>query len=127
MYLQIEPIVHDKAASMTPDERLLLSVAAKNYIAQDRRTHRTISVIKTYSQYHKYFELLEDYGAKVATRLITKCLRIIDLIDQKVLEVDKNNEDIDSEVFVEFHKMKADFYRYICECCSEEKVDGYKE
>jgi len=64
---------------------------------------------------------LEEYGAKVATRLITKCLRIIDLIDQKVLEVDKNNEDIEADVFVQFHQMKADFYRYICECCSEEK------
>ena len=77
----MEPIVHDKAASLTPDERLLLSVAAKNYISQDRRTFRTISVIKTYSQYHKYFELLEEYGAKVALRLITKCLRVIDLLD----------------------------------------------
>lgn len=33
MYQEIEPIVHDKAASLTPDERLLLSVAAKNYIS----------------------------------------------------------------------------------------------
>ena len=121
MFNEMEPIVHDKHATMTPDERLLLSVAAKNYISQDRRTHRTISVIKTYGQYQKHFELLEEYGAKVATRLVTKCLRVIDLIDQKVLEVDKNNEDIEADVFVQFHQMKADFYRYICECCAEEK------
>lgn len=123
----MEPIVVEKAASMTQDDRTLFGVSAKNYIQQDRRTHRTISVVKTYNQFERYIPLLDEYLDKVIIRLTQKCQRVIDLIDRKVLDIDKENTEIEPEVFAFFWKMKADFFRYIAEASKDDRQEEAKK
>ena len=42
----LKPVVREKAASLTSDERNLLSVAFKNLVSQQRTAIRTIAAIE---------------------------------------------------------------------------------
>ena len=42
----LKPVIKEKGATLTPDERNLLSVAFKNLVSQQRTAIRTISAIE---------------------------------------------------------------------------------
>ena len=110
----MEPIVVEKAASMTQDDRTLFGVAAKNYIAQDRRTHRTISVVKTYNQFERYIPLLDEYLDKVIIRLTQKCQRVIDLIRANFFSPEEEGvfDSVLSSLDYDHYMLAADFDSY---------------
>jgi len=84
-------------------------------------------VVKTYNQFERYIPLLDEYLDKVIIRLTQKCQRVIDLIDRKVLDIDKENTEIEPEVFAFFWKMKGDFFRYIAEASKDDRQEEAKK
>jgi hypothetical protein len=97
-------------ASLSVEERNLLSVAYKNVVGTRRSSWRTIN-----SEAHPDAEekaLIEVYRAEIEKELDTICLEVIGLLTDHLIPkvTDKKDE---SEVF--FLKMAGDYYRYLAE------------
>ena len=112
-----EDMVKVKTEDLNSDERNLLSIAYKNCISLRRQAIRTLLAYekkeakKTDSP---YLEFIKEYKAKVLKELEDLCNKIIASINVSLLSKAK-----DAEAKVFYHKMKADYYRYIAE-----NVDG---
>ena len=113
----LEEMVKGKKEDLTSDERNLLSIAYKNTISLRRQAIRTLMAYelkekkKEESQYLRY---IVEYKNKVEQELEALCLKIINNIDSHLIP-----KASDGEAKVFYHKMKADYYRYIAE-----NVDG---
>merc|ERR1711985_153900 len=94
-------------------ERNLLSVAYKNAVGSRRAAWRIITSVeqkeksKGNDEQAKY---AKEYCGKVETELQKICDTILGLLDGSLIQKASNGE---SKVF--YHKMKADYYRYIAE------------
>jgi hypothetical protein len=106
----LKPVLDNKGADLSPDERNLLSVAFKNLISSKRSAWRTISAIEQNPKYSKFGDALGDYKKKIETALYADCEKIIDIVKSKVLSKSGENE---PKAF--FVKMVGDYYRYIAE------------
>jgi 14-3-3 protein epsilon len=118
----LKPVLDNKGASVTSDERNLLSVAFKNLISSKRTAWRTISAIEQNPKYSKFGSSLADYKKKIEESLYKDCEHIIDIIRQKVLS--KAAEDEAKAFFV---KMVGDYYRYIAETAQGSKLESVKQ
>lgn len=129
---QLVEYCKEKNATLSVDERNLLSVAYKNVIGARRASWRTLNAE---SQDEKNASLIDNYKSKVEDELKNICVAVIDLLDKQLIdqdEIDKINEahgkDTDSdnvtsssvgEAQVFYLKMAGDYYRYLAEAVSE--------
>nr|AFZ78827.1 14-3-3 protein [Coptotermes formosanus] len=112
----------DLGADLNNDERNLLSVAYKNIVGARRNGLRMITAIIEHEQSRNNNARvgeLTKYRQTLLGELEGFCNELIDIVDKKLLPAAKAAE---SRVFYE--KLKADYYRYICESRNEsDKTD----
>ena len=102
----------------TIDERNLLSVGFKNLIGSQRGAIRTIGAIEQNPKYTKYGDSLKAYKNKMESELYDKCIKIVNIVNDKCMKLAADNE---SKAF--FYKMVGDYYRYVAESASAEKLE----
>lgn len=117
----LKPVLDQKGADLSSDERNLLSVAFKNLISSKRTAWRTISAIEQNPKYTKFNESLAAYKKKIEEGLYKDCENIISLIQTKVL-----TKTLQEEPRAFFVKMVGDYYRYIAETAQNEKLEHVK-
>ena len=117
----LEEVLAAKGGSVNPDERNLLSVAFKNLISSKRAACRTISAIEQNPKYAKFNGALLTYKGNIETQLANDCQKIIDMINNRVL-----NTDCADEAKAFFIKMVGDYYRYIAENAKDSKLEEVK-
>lgn len=61
----LKPVLDNKGADLTSDERNLLSVAFKSLISSKRTAWRTITAIEQNPKYQKYGSALAAYKSKI--------------------------------------------------------------
>ena len=110
-----------KGEDFTIDERNLLSVGFKNLIGSQRGAIRTIGAIEQNPKYQKFNDALSKYKTKIETELYSQCMRIVDMVKSKCLGLASDDE---SKAF--FQKMIGDYYRYVAESASEDKLEEVK-
>lgn len=111
----LDVMVKNKTEGLTSDERNLLSIAYKNTITLRRTAIRTLLAYETKEkrkQESAYLPYIIEYKKRIENELGDLCERIIKNIDESLLSRTGEN-DHESKVF--YHKMKADYYRYIAE------------
>ena len=118
----LEEVLVAKGGSVNPDERNLLSVAFKNLISSKRAACRTISAIEQNPKYSKFNAALLTYKTQIEEQLQNDCQKIIDMINQRVL-----NNDCADEAKAFFVKMVGDYYRYIAENAKDAKLEEVKQ
>ena len=123
----VMPVVKDKMSQLKPEERILFAVACKNKINKQRLTFRTINVVLDLMNYRNRQEILKEYLEKCRAKYDEQCTDLINLIDQNVLNVEKDNKEANQEGMAFFLKMKADFYRYICEAATDDRLKQVRE
>jgi len=111
-------VLEHKGASVTADERNLLSVAFKSLISSKRTAVRTISAIEQNPKYSKYEKSLQDYKKRIEDQLYADCERVVQLIKTHVLSKGADGE---SKAF--FVKMVADYHRYIAETAEGSRLE----
>jgi 14-3-3 protein epsilon len=115
-------VLDAKGQDVTSDERNLLSVAFKNLISSKRAACRTIAAIEQNPKYSKFSEALANYKTGIENQLTGDCERIIEMINEKVL-----NKGCDGEPKAFFVKMVGDYYRYISENARGTKLEEVKQ
>ena len=118
----LEEVLQVKAGGVNPDERNLLSVAFKNLISSKRAACRTISAIEQNPKYAKFNGALLEYKTKIETQLQADCQKIIDMINNRVL-----NGECADEAKAFFVKMVGDYYRYIAENAKDATLEDVKQ
>ena len=109
----LEEMVKTKKEDLSSDERNLLSIAYKNTISLRRQAIRTLLAYEMKEKKKdnsQYLSFIVEYKKKVETELINLCQRIIGNIEKNLLTKATDNE---AKVF--YHKMTADYYRYMAE------------
>merc|ERR1712061_476252 len=105
--------VGKKPDELPVEERNLLSVAYKNAVGSRRAAWRIISSVQEKEKSKQNTEQAgwaKEYCTKVEGELQTICDKILNLLDNNLIGKASSGE---SKVF--YHKMKADYYRYIAE------------
>merc|ERR1719484_18400 len=98
---------------LSVEERNLLSVAYKNTVGSRRAAWRIITSIEQKEKSkgnNDQAAFAREYCVKVESELDSICSQILELLNGNLLEKASSDE---SKVF--YHKMKADYYRYIAE------------
>jgi 14-3-3 protein epsilon len=117
----LKPVLDNKGAALTTDERNLLSVAFKSLISSKRAAWRTITAIEQNPKYQKFGGSLKTYKTQIETALYADCEKIISIVKNSVLT--KSSEDEPRAFFV---KMVGDYYRYIAETAQDAKLEQVK-
>ena len=118
----LEEVLVAKGGTVNPDERNLLSVAFKNLISSKRAACRTISAIEQNPKYSKFNGALIAYKMQIEDQLTNDCQKIIDMINNRVLNTDCTDE---AKAF--FVKMVGDYYRYIAENAKGSLMEEVKQ
>ena len=119
-YLQ-EAIATKIGEDFTIDERNLLSVGFKNLIGSQRGAIRTIGAIEQNPKYQKFGDALGLYKKKIESELYDKCMMIVNTVKNDCLKLAQEDE---SKAF--FQKMIGDYYRYVAESASADKIEEVK-
>jgi 14-3-3 protein epsilon len=117
----LKPVIADKGAGLTQDERNLLSVAFKNLVSQQRTAIRTISAIEQNPKYTKFGSSMSDYKKRIEDELYRNCDDIIQTIRSSVL-----SKASDDEPRAFFLKMIGDYCRYIAESAKGDRLEKTK-
>lgn len=110
-----------KDSDLSTDERNLLSVAYKNSISSLRTAWRAVSAIGQNEKYKVHEEALRRYKNKIVNEMDKICEDVVEVIDGTFI---KKAEGSESQVFL--HKMKGDYYRYMAEVQSDDKLTESK-
>lgn len=110
-------VLGDKESDLSNEERNLLSVAYKNAVGQRRTAWRAVSAIGQNPKYSQYSGALNKYKTTIEDEMEKICNDLVTMVDSSFLG--KASTD-DSKVF--FNKMKADYYRYLSEVSSGERL-----
>merc|ERR1711862_766591 len=102
----------------TIDERNLLSVGFKNQIGANRGAIRTIGAIEQNPKYQKFVDALKSYKTQIESSLYEQCMTIVNKVTTKCLPLASDDE---SNAF--FQKMIGDYYRYVAESATEDKIE----
>ena len=113
----LKPVIKEKGAALSTDERNLLSVAFKNLVSQQRTAIRTIAAIEQNQKYAKFAGSMGAYKHRIEEELYRNCDEIISLIRTDVLTKASDDE---SKAF--FLKMIGDYCRYIAESAKDERL-----
>lgn len=109
-------------SNLNTDERNLLSVAYKNIVGSRRNSLRMMTAIIEHEESRgntNRVEQLNQYKSTILVELEKYCNDLIGLVDTQLLPAAK-----ESEARVFYEKLKADYYRYICESKpDEEKIE----
>ena len=105
----------------TIDERNLLSVGFKNLIGSQRGAIRTIGAIEQNPKYQKFGDALSGYKTKIMDELYSNCIKIVNTVKNQCMQVASDDE---SKAF--FYKMIGDYYRYVAESASPDKIEEVK-
>lgn len=121
----LEDMVRTKSEDLSSDERNLLSIAYKNTISLRRQSIRTLLAYEMKEKKKdssNYLSFIVEYKKRVETELINLCQKII-------LSIEKNlvPKASDSEAKVFYHKMTADYYRYMAENVEGDNRKGFGE
>jgi 14-3-3 protein epsilon len=117
----LKEVINSKEADFTTEERNLLSVGFKNLIGSKRTAIRTITAIEQNPKYSKYNAPLTAYKLKIETELFDQCINIVTLVKDKCLKIASDSE---SKAF--FLKMVGDYYRYVAESATAERLEQVK-
>ncbi|CDW87045.1 14-3-3 domain containing protein [Stylonychia lemnae] len=117
----LKPVLDEKGGDITSDERNLLSVAFKNLISSKRTACRTIQAIEQNPKYQKFSGALGSYKKQIEEALYKDCENIISIIQSRIL-----NKASESEARAFFVKMVGDYYRYIAETATGDRLEGVK-
>lgn len=117
----LKEVISNKNGDFTTEERNLLSVGFKNLIGGKRTAIRTISAIEQNPKYSKYSESLQNYKKKIEDELFNQCLEIVALVRDRCLSIAADGE---SKAF--FLKMIGDYYRYVAESATADKLEEVK-
>ena len=117
----LKPVIKEKGANLTIDERNLLSVAFKNLVSQQRTAIRTIGAIEQNQKYAKFASSMGDYKQRIEEELYRNCDDIIQTIRNSVLS--KASEDEPRSFFL---KMIGDYCRYIAESAKGDRLEKTK-
>jgi len=119
--------VTKKGGPLAQEERNLLSVAYKNVVGARRSSWRVISSIEgKQGEDENKSKLARAYKEKIEKELDDVCHEVLNLLDkhlipQKIEREDKEvNQKVESKVF--YLKMKGDYYRYLAEVASSDKM-----
>ena len=121
----LEEMVKGKKEDLSSDERNLLSIAYKNTISLRRQAIRTLYAYEMKEKKKEesaYLAYIVEYKKKIEKELETLCMKIIKNIDDFLLP-----KATDSEAKVFYHKMKADYFRYIAENVEGDKKKSYSD
>jgi len=121
----LDEMVRNKTDALSSDERNLLSIAYKNTITLRRTAIRTLSAYEAKERKKEdsaYLAYIVEYKKRVEDELEKLCEKIIKSIDQFLLP---KSSDAESSVF--YHKMKADYYRYVAENIEESRKKTYAD
>ena len=121
----LEQMVISKKEDLTSDERNLLSIAYKNTISLRRQAVRTLLAYELKEKKKEesaYLPYIIEYKARIEKELTELCVKIIPNIDTYLLP-----RATESEAKVFYHKMKADYYRYIAENVEGENKKSFAE
>lgn len=121
----------ESQTELTEEHRNLISIAYKNSVSQKRTAWRAITQFLLKQQQNvNYKQVTEFYKTHLENEMKTQCEEIIKILDDKILpKVSKEAKGSDSkqtENTVFFLKMKADYYRYLCEFTQGEDQKDYK-
>jgi 14-3-3 protein epsilon len=105
----------EKGASLSIEERNLLSVAFKNVIGSRRASWRVIQSITESESEPERKEILREYGTVIETEIEEICAQILKIIDELI----NKSENTEPKVF--YLKMKGDYLRYLAEFQTGEK------
>jgi 14-3-3 protein epsilon len=121
----LEEMVRGKKEDLSSDERNLLSIAYKNSISLRRQALRTLQAYEMKEKKKEsssYLAYIVEYKAKIEKELENLCQKIISNIDTYLLP---RGNDVEAKVF--YHKMKADYYRYVAENVEGESKTTFSE
>jgi 14-3-3 protein epsilon len=121
----LEEMVKGKKDDLSSDERNLLSIAYKNTISLRRQAIRTLMAYESKEKKKSdspYLPYIVEYKERVENELETLAKKINANIDSYLLPKANNSESL-----VFYHKMKADYYRYVAENLSDERKGKYAE
>lgn len=112
------------------EERNLLSVVYKNALTEFRKALRDLENHFNNTEIPTRKKFLCEYKAKLLGKLHAICDDLINLIDDKLIPSNRENEAI-----AFFEKLKADYFRYKCEFLKEDErqefaaaaQDGYEK
>jgi 14-3-3 protein epsilon len=76
-----------------------------------------VSAIEQNPKYSQYAAALKKYKDKIENEMYDLCLKIVEMINSKLMS---KATDIEAKVF--FHKTKADYFRYMSEVSSGERL-----
>ena len=116
-------------SDLTSRERNFFSVAYKNLVSSKRTSWRVLSSIekKEEEKGSEKRHLLKDFKAALKKELEQICTEVIDILDNKLLKNEKNND----ESLIFYLKMKGDYHRYVTEFTTgalrKEAVDSANE
>jgi len=119
----LDIMVKNKTEGLTSDERNLLSIAYKNTISLRRTAIRTLLAYEMKEKKKEdsaYLPYIVEYKKRIEKELEVLCEKIINNIDTSLLSRATDDE---SKVF--YHKMKADYFRYIAENIEAERKQAY--
>ncbi|KAH0473122.1 MAG: uncharacterized protein KVP18_000615 [Porospora cf. gigantea A] len=117
---------------LSTDERNLLSVAFKNAVGARRAAYRVI--LSTEQKQEKrqaeaLVKIAREYRQKVDKELRDICASVLDIVDSHLVkDIPETKEYAEPNVF--YHKMKGDYYRYLCEFnpeTSQEQIQKARE
>lgn len=123
----------DDDTEPSTEDRNLLSVAYKNVIGARRASWRILSSIEQKEQSRgndSSVELAKEYRSKVEKELHDICGEVLQVIENQLIPSSTTSE---SKVF--YHKMAADYYRYLAEfqrgddrkAATEKSLASYKQ
>jgi 14-3-3 protein epsilon len=121
----LEEMVKNKKDDLSSDERNLLSIAYKNTISLRRQAVRTLLAYEMKEKKKEesiYLPYITEYKKRIENELAALCQKIIKNIDSFLIP-----KAVEPEAKVFYHKMKADYYRYIAENVDGDSKDKYAE
>lgn len=113
----LKEMLKEKKGELSVEERNLLSVGFKNLIGSKRTAIRTIAAIEQNPKYQKFNDAMGNYKKKIEDELFAQCEDIVKTIKEMALP---NANEGESKAF--FLKMIGDYYRYIAENASGDRL-----
>lgn len=117
----LKEVIGAKSSDFTTEERNLLSVGFKNLIGGKRTAIRTIAAIEQNPKYSKFGDALKAYKQRIELDLFNQCLDIVHTVKDRCLKLAVEPE---SKAF--FLKMVGDYYRYVAESASPDRLEEVK-
>ena len=109
----LEDLVKNKKDDLNLDESNLISISYKNIISHRRNALKTLYIYEMREAKKPntfYLSWIQEYKKRIELELVDICTKLITNIENYFIPRAK-----DLEIKVFYHKMKADFLRYIAE------------